>query len=1192
MSDVSLKCPVCRQPVASGAPAGLCAPCAFARALEPVGRTSPGPGRAEGRAVFPRPFGAYDLLSEIARGGMGVVYRARHRELKRTVALKVILAGEHASEDFVERFRIEAEAAAGLDHPNIVPIHEVGTEDGEQYFSMRLVEGETLAARIAREWARPGTPPDGTARRASARLVATLARAVHYAHQRGILHRDLKPTNVLLDGEGTAFLTDFGLAKTLEQDSGVTRTLAVLGTPGYMAPEQARGDSRRLTVAADVYGLGAILYELLTGRPPFGGATSIETLRRVLEQDPTPPRRFHPQVEPDLETLCLKCLEKEPALRYPSAEALAEDLERWLRHETIQARPASTPERFRKWVRRHPAAALTVASAALALIAIAVVSTTAAYRLQRARNAAEQANTRLERHVHDLEWQKAEELAASGRIGESLAYFARLGRRAHDPSVPAARILSMLSFRSFPLPQGAPLSHGRSVNDLDFSPDGRLLVTGSSDARVRVWKVEDRTLLAAFEHRDVVRLVRFHPDGRRVLGIGQDGEGRLWAVDPERAVDPVAFAAVALNEPIADFSPDGRRLALRTSINGFTVFDPDTGERTLGPLEGEDGLRTLRFTPDGRGILTTAFDGVIATVHAEDGLPLGPQWKRSQPAASGLITPDGSLLVSGEGGKAVVWDRATGGLVSELATGRSEVIRMALSPGGDRLLTRPYQEPMQVWDLREGRPLGVPLRFAREFTDGTFSPDGKWIVTASVDGLAHIADAATGEVLLQPMQHDGAIHRARFHPGGRLVATASDDGTAQLWDVRMGLPEARRVEPLTDLREAIFSPDGGWLYTSSGNAMQRRVASTGVPDGPPMVHTKPVFLARLSPDGTTLAVVAYDFATRLWDAATGTERTPPLMHEEQVAMVAFTPDNRILVTVATDRAARVWDAATGERLSGVLAHPDIPISVDVHPDGKRFVTGAFDGRVRGWSIPRGELLFETESHGSRVWTVSHDPAGRRMASASADRTVRLWEAATGRPLLSPLPHSGSVLALRFSPDGRWLATATEDGQVRVWDTVLGQPVSRPMRHDGIVWNVTFDGDGRRLLSGAFDGTARIWDAATGFPIGEFLPHGGPVIRAVFRPDGRGVVTTANDGVLRFWDTPAVPSRVPDWFLGLAEAVGGKRFGANGELENVNVIALESARRQGLATPEDDFFGRWARWFLERRLGRPVPPFDP
>ena len=298
-------------------------------------------------------FGDYELLEEIGRGGQGVVYRARQKSLNRIVALKVIGLGQWATEAHLKRFRLEAEAAARLDHPCIVPIHEVGERDGYCYFSMNFVEGGQLDEVVGRE---------PLPIRRAVELIAKLARAVHYAHEHGILHRDIKPGNVLLDQKGEAHLTDFGLARLVETESTVTGTKEVLGTPSYMAPEQAVGETRKLTSATDVYGLGAVLYQLLTGQPPFAGGTTYETVKLLLETEPRRPRLLNPKIDRDLSAICLKCLDKDPKRRYPSALALAEDLEHWIKHEPIRAKRSGFFTHARKWVRRKPAIAALIAS--------------------------------------------------------------------------------------------------------------------------------------------------------------------------------------------------------------------------------------------------------------------------------------------------------------------------------------------------------------------------------------------------------------------------------------------------------------------------------------------------------------------------------------------------------------------------------------------------------------------------------------------------------------------------------------------------------------------------------------------------------------------------------------------------------------------------------------------------------------
>src|SRR5437762_5041725 len=365
-------CRNCGAKVVSDAPEGLCTGCVLEAAIGVAVAGGDDPGRPASSMPATTPddvaptsqktaraaellgeLGDYELLDEVGRGGQGVVFRARQKSLNRTVALKVISLGQWASKAHLKRFRLEAEAAARLEHPGIVPIHEVGERDGSCYFSMKFVEGGQLDEVVRRE---------SMSTRQAAELIAKVARTVHFAHEHGILHRDIKPGNILLDAKGEPHLTDFGLARLVESESSVTQTLDVLGTPSYMAPEQAVGNNAAVSSVTDVYGIGAVLYQLLTGHPPFAGGTTYETIKLLEDTEPRPPRSLNPKIDRDLSTICLKCLEKDPKRRYSSALALAEDLERWLKYEPILARHAGVFARGQKWMRRNPTSALLATS--------------------------------------------------------------------------------------------------------------------------------------------------------------------------------------------------------------------------------------------------------------------------------------------------------------------------------------------------------------------------------------------------------------------------------------------------------------------------------------------------------------------------------------------------------------------------------------------------------------------------------------------------------------------------------------------------------------------------------------------------------------------------------------------------------------------------------------------------------------
>src|SRR5215831_225883 len=631
-------CPNCGCALLADDPEGLCTKC-LAGALLDTGPLAGALQLAVGKSVLPRAFGPYELLEEVAHGGMGIVYRARQTQINRVVAVKLMAAGQFAAPDFVKRFRTEAEAAASLDHPNIVPIYEVGECEGQPFFSMKFVEGGSLAARISNEKFQ-------IAQHEAAALVAKLARAVHYAHQRGILHRDIKPGNVLLDAQGEPQLTDFGLAKLVERDSTFTRTMAMLGTPSYMSPEQARGEAKQLTTAVDVYGLGAVFYELLTGQPPFAGGTTMNTVRLVLEKEPRRPSALKPGIDRDLETICLKCIEKEPARRYGSAEALAEDLESWLRHEPIHARPIGTLGRLGKWTRRNPRIASLALICSLAVLAFLVGQTIMGLRLRRANIKVQAANVNLSHSLSESQWRQADDADREDKHGEAIARFSHFLRVNPSDGPAASRLLSLLSSCNFPLLLVPPLTNEAPAVALDFSQVGDRLATVTSGGTARLWDAESGKLELELAHpAPLTHCFLSGEKDLRLLTLSTEPKLRLWDLGTRRLISERELGAISRADSWRSVvrTRDRRRIPLNVQSNVVQVLDADSGAWLQPPIAVPMEIFRCVISADGR-LLAIATASQVSLYKAGSDEPLFPPVELSSPPKDICFSDDGRWL--------------------------------------------------------------------------------------------------------------------------------------------------------------------------------------------------------------------------------------------------------------------------------------------------------------------------------------------------------------------------------------------------------------------------------------------------------------------------------------------------------------------------------------------------------------------
>ena len=1157
----------------------------------------------------------YEVTEILGTGGMGAVYRARDLKLNRDVAIKMVLEGRHASPQLLARFESEARATARLHHPNIVQVFASGEHNGHPYLALEYVDGTTLSKFTG------GEPQP---QRFAAGIVREIAKAMDYAHGLAVVHRDLKPGNILLTtstaarsdttttdaasdpasaapelafrssagidagpatarpsestlatgidpatashSENSLFLipkvTDFGIAKLEDSDLEMTAQGQVLGTVQYMSPEQADGENMDVNHLTDMYAMGAILYYLLTGRPPFQGTSSVETMVKVRDAAPIPPRQLQSGVSRDLETICLKCLEKNPLRRYQSSAELAAELGRYLSGEPIQARPVSPAEKLWRHCVRNPLTAALSAALGIVLVCSFVVLALAWKQSSDAQKELEKKSNEQRQQLATMRVSDGRDEIEAGNLLGSLPYFVEALRLESDDQEAATRHRTRIASVLRNAPRLEQILHlGSEVSRISFSNDGTRLAAGGANGSLCVWDSRTGEPLM-----DVIIVGRKFEN----IWISNDNSFVITnTVDGAMHRIPISKASgerLTLEFPTtvvrAAISPDGQTVAAGCRRGSIYIIDADTmkilNQTSISPSD----YSAIRFSPNGELIAAGNDDGVLQIFDAATGEHYGSSMSHDGRINNVCFSKSNQRLASASDDTTVkVWDVETKTL-QYTSKEHSRRVRLVEFSPDDRLLLSAGDGGVAILkDAVNGKVLHDGMTHPNLIQHASFDQSSRMLATASNDHTARVWDTRWGEPLTPPLPHNYVVTMAVFAPHSLRLATASEDGVVKIWRLRDEPIEDVRVVHDAPLNRAILSNNEKYLV-SLDQAGEARL--TDIDTGGKLAtfeHSAALSFACFSNDSSRLLTADESGEARLWSIPDGQALSEPMPHAKRVSWASFFSNNELIVTASGDGRFRVWNGRTGRMQKVERPHRSGINSAAISSDETLVATASTDGTSQILRLPELTPVASTEGHGSIVEGVAFSPDSTTLVSVGRDHVARFWQSRTGRKIPIELRHDGGIVDVEFSRDANRVLTGGRDGTAQIWDARTGSRLTPPIHHGRGLIRTKFSRDGSMVATVGGDFSAYLWHAATGELISAGFEHQDWVSDVAFSSDGTRLITASHDGTARIRKIAAPDNRPVSTLRMIAGVLSGTRVEQNGGLVSIRPSDLRTTLRR-------------------------------